>query len=110
MSVEVKNVIAWISLLGIPSIFAMTAWCIKSCVKFGSQLKILMEAIQAQMRKNLLDDYHFYEQQGWISDDDMKEWENQYQSYHALGKNGILDSRRTKLMSLPSFPPNGGSN
>ena len=30
MTGEVKEIIAWLGALGIPSIFAMTAWCIKS--------------------------------------------------------------------------------
>lgn len=31
---------------------------------------------------------------------------NQYQAYHSLGENGILDSRRAELLKLPNRKPN----
>ena len=36
----------------------------------------------------------------------MEDWENQYQAYHSLGENGILDSRRAELLKLPNRKPN----
>lgn len=102
MSSEIKELIAWLGALGIPSIFAMTAWCIKSCRHYTKQLKILAKAQQAQMRSHLLEQYHFYMEGGWISEEHMEDWENQYLAYHSLGENGILDSRREQLLQLPS--------
>ena len=43
---------------------------------------------------------------GWISEEHMEDWENQYQAYHSLGENGILDSRRAELLKLPNRKPN----
>ena len=43
---------------------------------------------------------------GWISEEHMEDWENQYQAYHSLGENGILDSRRAELLKLPNGKPN----
>ena len=101
----VKEILTWFAILGIPSICSMTIWCVRACRNFSKQLHVLMNAQQAQMRSELLDKYHFYMEGGWISDVNMKEWENAYQAYHSLGENGILDDRRLKLMNLPSKKP-----
>ena len=102
MSDSVKEFVAWLGVLGIPSIFTMTCWCIKSCIHYTKQLKVLAKAQQAQMRSQLLEQYHFYMDDGWISEEHMEDWENQYQAYHSLGENGILDSRREQLLQLPN--------
>ena len=105
MSPEFKEFISWLSMLGIPSIFSMTAWCIANCIRYTKQLKVLIKAQQAQMRSQLLDQYHYYMESGWISEEHMEDWENQYKAYHCLGENGILDSRRDQLLKLPNSKP-----
>lgn len=102
MSEQIKEIIAWLGALGIPSIFAMTTWCIRCCKHYTKQLKVLAKAQQAQMRSQLLEQYHHYMDCGWISEEHMEDWENQYQAYHSLGENGVLDSRREELLKLPS--------
>lgn len=102
MSASVKEFLSWLGILGIPSIFTMILWCIKCCLQYTKQLKILAKAQQAQMRSQLLQQYHLYMDNGWISEEHMEDWENQYQAYHSLGENGILDSRREDLLELPS--------
>ena len=102
MSDSVKEFVAWLGVLGIPSIFTMTCWCIKSCIHYTKQLKVLAKAQQAQMRSQLLEQYHFYMDDGWISEEHMEDWENQYKAYHSFGENGILDSRREQLLQLPN--------
>ena len=104
MSSAVAEFVSWLGILGIPSIFTMTIWCIKSCIHYTRQLKVLAKAQQAQMRSQLLEQYHSYIKDGYISEEHMEDWENQYQAYHSLGENGILDSRRETLMKLPSVP------
>lgn len=103
---NIHDVLTWMGILGIPSIFSMTLWCIKTCVKYTKQLKILMKSQQAQMRTKLLEKYHYYIDQGWISEEALEDWENQYKSYHDLGENGILDARRAQLLTLPNRKPN----
>lgn len=102
MSEQLKEIIAWLGALGIPSIFTMTLWCIRNCMHYTKQLKVLAKAQQAQMRSQLLEQYHFYMEDGWISEEHMEDWENQYRAYHSLGENGILDSRREQLLMLPN--------
>ncbi len=97
-----KEFVSWLAALGVPSIFMMTAWCIKSVKRYTEQLRVLAKAQQAQMRSQLLEQYHFYMDDGWISEEHMEDWENQYKAYHSLGENGILDSRREDLLKLPN--------
>lgn len=110
MSNHVREIIAWLGALGISSIFAMTVWCIKSCIHYTKQLKVLAKAQQAQMRSQLLEQYHFFMDSGWISEEHMEDWENQYKAYHSLGENGILDSRRDQLLLLPNKKKEETSN
>ena len=102
----IKEFVSWLGILGIPSIFAMTGWCIKRCEKFSKELRILMESQQAQMRSQLLNQYKIYINRGWIDLEDLDDWENQYQKYHMLGANGVLDSKRDALLKLPNTPTN----
>lgn len=104
MGTKIAEIISLMGAFGIPSIFAMTLWCIKCCRQYTKQLKVLAEAQQAQMRAQLLEQYHYYMDGGWISEEHMQEWENQYQAYHNLGRNGIIDSRRNDLLKLPHRP------
>ena len=104
MSSAVKEFVSWLVLLGIPSIFTVILYCIKYCEKYTRQMKVLAKAQQAQMRSQLLEQYHKYMKDGYISEEHMEDWENQYQAYHSLGENGILDNRRNALLKLPSVP------
>ena len=110
MSSAVKEFVSWLGILGIPSIFTMTVWCIRSCMHYTKQLKVLAKAQQAQMRSQQLEQYHHYMDGGWISEEHMEDWENQYQAYHSLGENGVLDSRREALLKLPNSAPNNTNN
>ena len=91
---------------GVPSIFCMTAWCIKACVKFAKDLTILQKAQKAQMRAQLLEKYEFYSDRKWVSQMELDEWNNQYDAYHELvGPNDVLDDRKKNLIKLPNHPP-----
>lgn len=99
---SLKTIVDIMALVGIPSIFTLSVTCIRLCRKYAKQIQILMQSQQAQMRTKLLELYAKHMERGWISDDDLQDWENQYQAYHSLGKNGILDARRQQLFSLPN--------
>lgn len=85
-----------LSIIGVPSIVTILG----ILFKLGNQVKILMKAQQAQMRSALLQLYYKYTAQGWIYQDDLDDFENQYQSYHALGKNGVMDAKREEILKL----------
>ena len=99
---NLKDILSILGLIGIPTIGTMTCWCVKKCKEFTRNLRILMEAQQKQMARDLTNDYKIYMKQGFIEDEDLEIWEQQYQKYHALGANGIMDKKRDKLLDLPN--------
>lgn len=101
MGEDIKNLLGWIALFGGPTLFAIIAWCIS----IAQKINILMRAQKAQMRSQLLDQFHKYEAVGFIREEDLADWENQYQAYHKLvGPNGVLDARRDVLLKMPTSP------
>ena len=88
------------AILGFPTVFAVIVALSKKMGKFSKQIKILMEAQQAQMRSQLLKDYYTYKRRGFVYESELEDWENLYNNYHTLGANGIMDKRRETLMSL----------
>lgn len=99
---ELRNIASLMALVGVPTLFACASYFIKACVKFSKKIDILMNAQQKQMRRELTQDYHKYMEAKHIDDDDLDMWEQSYQAYHALGENGIMDSRREDLIHLNS--------
>ncbi len=99
---NVHDILTWANIIGLPALFTTMVWFCKKILGFGKQMKILMDAQQKQMRRDLTQDYHKYMSQGYIDDDDLDMWESAYQAYHALGVNGIMDSRRDSLIQLNS--------
>lgn len=103
MEENVRLVVSWLGVLGIPSIFAMTMYCIRECRKFTKQLNILHSAQKAQMRSQLLAQYYVMKERGFAWADEVTEWENGYSSYHELvGVNGVLDARRAEVLHMPT--------
>lgn len=95
-----NKILTVLGLLGIPSIFTLIVFVLKKVQADAKQIKILMAAQQAQMRSQLLKDYYHYMNRGFVYESELSDWENQYQAYHSLGANGIMDNRRQKLMDL----------
>lgn len=102
----------WISIIGIPSITSMLGWAITQIVKIRKEnkartqeqeakIELLMKAHQTQLRDTLMNKYKKYMKYGGITVEDMELWEAMYQSYHSLGKNGVMDTRREQLLELP---------
>lgn len=89
-----------LAILGFPSLFVLVSVTIKKMGKYSKQIKILMEAQQAQMRSQLLKDYYTYTKRGYIYEAELQDWINSYESYHSLGANGIMDKRKEKLLEL----------
>ena len=96
----VNEILSIFALLGIPSIFTLIVFVLKKVKEDTKQIKILMNAQQAQMRSQLLKDYYHYVNRGFIYESELSDWENQYQAYHSLGANGIMDNRRSRLLNL----------
>lgn len=93
-------ILNFIAVLGFPTVFGMIAALAKRTKKYSEQIKTLMNAQQAQMRSQLLKDYYKYTQRKFIYEAELEDWINQYNAYHSLGANGIMDKRKETLMNL----------
>lgn len=102
MMESLRNIVNILALIGVPSLCTCALFFVKACIKFSNKIDVLMNAQQKQMRRDLTQDYHKYMAQGFIDDDDLDMWEAQYQAYHSLGINGVMDSRREDLIHLNS--------
>ena len=60
------------------------------------------KAIQAILRDRLYSLSNKYLAKGWVNKEEIENVENIYQQYHNLGKNGVMDARRDKVLDLPT--------
>ena len=56
---------------------------------------------QALLRDRLLQGYHFFKKRGMVTYGEARNYENMYEAYHALGKNGIMDIIFEKFKLIP---------
>lgn len=61
----------------------------------------LAKGVQALLRTQLYEDYTKYRERGYAPIDARQNFENCYQRYHRLGKNGVMDDIHEKFLSLP---------
>lgn len=82
-----------ISIIGFPSVFAIlaAAW---------HKITVIQRAYQISVRDRLMQIYHKAVDNNCISDDDAEMFEALYQAYHALGPNGVMDSRRDQIQKM----------
>lgn len=89
-----------LAILGFPTVFAVIVALSKKMGKFSTQIKILMNAQQAQMRSQLLKDYYTYKRRGFVYEAELSDWISQYDAYHSLGANGVMDKRKETLLDM----------
>lgn len=68
-------------------------------------LKLVKRGVQVTCRNDLEDLADKAEKQGYLSAYDKQRFESAYQSYHALGKNGVMDAKRDRILVLPEAKP-----
>jgi len=61
----------------------------------------IKKGLQALLRDRLRSNYSCYKEQGSIDMADKENYDNLYQSYHTLGKNGVMDDMHEQIMDLP---------
>lgn len=100
------QVATFLGILGVPTIFAGTVWCIKACMQFTRALKFISSAIKSEIRYDLIKDFETYSKQEYCSIVEQTEWLNRYESYHNLyGENGVLTNKKEIIEKMPNHPP-----
>lgn len=69
-------------------------------------INALAKGVQALLRAQLINDYNQWHEKDYAPIYARENFENCYQRYHRLGKNGVMDDIHEKFMQLPTEPPN----
>ena len=64
------------------------------------------QALQALLRNKLYEIYDYWILKEYAPTDVKENFENLYQKYHTLGKNGVMDEKHKAFMSLPDVKQN----
>ena len=67
-------------------------------------IRLLKKGIQALLKNDLKVRYDYWLDQDYAPEDAREDLEAEYCIYHALGKNGVMDSRRANFLDLPLEP------
>jgi len=59
------------------------------------------KALQLLLRANLINEYKNFEAQGNATISEKNMWLEQYDVYHSLGKNGVMDAIKDKVFIMP---------
>lgn len=74
---------------------------VKDLELIKSDIALVKRGVQVTCRNDLEDLADRADKQGYMSSYDKQRFESSYQSYHALGKNGVMDARRDRVLALP---------
>lgn len=70
----------------------------------AEDLKLCKRGIQVLLKNELKVRYDYWLDEGYAPEDAKDDLEKEYQVYHSLGKNGVMDTRRGKFLALPNEP------
>lgn len=66
-----------------------------------ADFELIKRGLQALLKNDLKVRYDYWLKLGYAPDDAKDDLEKEYQVYHSLGKNGVMDERRAKFLELP---------
>lgn len=73
-------------------------------VKREEDSRLIKKGIQALLKNDLKVRYDYWLDKGYAPEDAREDLEAEYQIYHALGKNGVMDDRRNRFLAQPMEP------
>lgn len=83
-------------LLGVEGLFsAIIVWVWKQVVG-------VKRGVQALLRARMIDDYNKWMEKGYAPIYVRQNFENCWEQYHSLGKNGVMDDLHNKFLELPT--------
>ena len=92
-------------LIGIPSIISgILAFLVGKVLGGFKRMEALERGVQAILRDRLYQAYNHFVDKGYAPLYARENFENMYQQYHNLGKNGVMDDIHARFFELPSEP------
>ena len=86
-------------------VFFLVGWLWKARKASLTEAALLKDAVRALIRDRLIHKYEKCMETGWCSVEYLTDIEALYETYTALGGNGIVPGLLTKIKALPSEPP-----
>lgn len=93
------NIYQWLCLFSVPSIIAAVF------ASLFRQVKAVRLGLQALLRAQLIAEYNKWDDRGYAPIYARQNFQNCWEQYHALGKNGVMDDLHEKFLRLPTDPP-----
>ena len=69
--------------------------------KMSSDIQLIKDATQTNMRTNLCHLYEKYMTRGWLTSEEHRAWHDMHEKYSALGANSLIDSYAIRIDQLP---------
>ena len=69
--------------------------------QMDGKVDTIMGATQTTMRATLIHNYEKYADRGWLTPEERASWCDMHDKYSAMGFNGLIDTYREKLNTLP---------
>lgn len=79
-------------------------YIVKRMNKNETKTEAICLGVQALLRDRLIQAYNHYNDKGYAPIYAKENFENMYDQYHSLGKNGVMDQHYTEFMKLPDKP------
>lgn len=104
------NVYEILILVGLPSILTFLFTLLFNFIfkkisnKKGDEI-LLRKGLQALLRDRLLEKGTDHVKKGFITISNKDNYDNMYRTYHSLGKNGVMDTLYSEVMTLPNEKP-----
>lgn len=89
------NIYQWLCLFSVPAILLAVFKLL------FAQIRAIKKGLQALLRAQLLEEYNKWSDLGYAPIYARQNFENCWEQYHALGKNGVMDDLHTKFLRLP---------
>ena len=64
----------------------------------------IMRGTQSLLRDRLLQGFHFFKKRGMVTYGEASSYQNMYEAYHSLGKNGVMDEIYHEFQQIPIRP------
>lgn len=93
-------------LLGSGILLTGGQYIVKRVSKAEAKTEAVCLGVQALLRDRLIQTYNHYNDKGYAPIYAKENFENMYQQYHSLGKNGVMDEIYEKFKELPLEPLN----
>jgi len=92
-------------LVGVPSLITgAVAFVFGKVLGLHKRMTAVEKGVQAILRDRLYQSYNHFHEKGYAPLYARENFENMYQQYHNLGKNGVMDDIHEKFLELPTEP------